>query len=295
MAELIRSQEPLYAEGIAVTPDELRESCRENLALRLRSTGRRAEHRHRSAPCHRQPARRSRSAPFRAAPRIPRGRTAGLGVACRARRRTRSRHSAALRSRHLGRVRRPGRRGHRGLPRDQRRPRPPRPATSVRPAQRPARRPTRRRHRPMGIGGRAQLPQHGTFVVVAAECPTPGEEALPGIEDVLRRHDVVSAWRLDAQQQEGLVVLRPRFDIARLCTELAEPRTRPGRRQRAVRQPRAHRAGAPASSTRLRRGNPAHHRPGALRPGTRRRPARQRPRRRGIDRPPHPRPGTRPA
>jgi len=67
-----------------------------------------------------------------------------------------------------------------------------------------------------------KLPQQGTFVVVAAECPSPGEEALPGIEDVLRRNDVLSAWRLDAQQQEGLVVLRPRFDAAALCTELAE-------------------------------------------------------------------------
>jgi hypothetical protein len=66
-----------------------------------------------------------------------------------------------------------------------------------------------------------KLPQHGTFLVVAAECPIPGEEALPGIENLLRRHDVVSAWRLDAQQQEGLVVLRARFDAAQLCEEFA--------------------------------------------------------------------------
>jgi len=66
-----------------------------------------------------------------------------------------------------------------------------------------------------------KLPQQGTFVVVAAECPAPGEEALPRIEELLRRHDVVSAWRLDAELHEGLVTLRPRFDIERLCTELA--------------------------------------------------------------------------
>jgi hypothetical protein len=67
-----------------------------------------------------------------------------------------------------------------------------------------------------------KLPQHGTFVIVAAECPAPGSEALPGIEDLLRRHDVVSAWRLDAQQHEGLVVLRPRFDVASLGASLGE-------------------------------------------------------------------------
>jgi PucR C-terminal helix-turn-helix domain/GGDEF-like domain len=67
-----------------------------------------------------------------------------------------------------------------------------------------------------------KLPQHGTFLVVAAECPAPGEEALPGIENLLRRNDVVSAWRLDGQLQEGLVVLRPRFDATQLCSELAD-------------------------------------------------------------------------
>ncbi|MDT4963065.1 MAG: hypothetical protein QOF87_2712 [Pseudonocardiales bacterium] len=66
-----------------------------------------------------------------------------------------------------------------------------------------------------------RLPQHGTFVVVAAECPSPGEEALPRIEDLLRSHDVVSAWRLDAELQEGLVSLGARFDLERLCAELA--------------------------------------------------------------------------
>jgi hypothetical protein len=65
-----------------------------------------------------------------------------------------------------------------------------------------------------------KLPQHGTFVVVAAECPAPGEEALPHVEDLLRRHDVASVWRLDAELQEGLVTLRPKFGIERLCTEL---------------------------------------------------------------------------
>jgi hypothetical protein len=66
-----------------------------------------------------------------------------------------------------------------------------------------------------------KLPQQGTFVVVAAECPAPGDEALPRVEELLRRRDLVSAWRLDAELQEGLVALRPRLDVAQLCTELA--------------------------------------------------------------------------
>jgi PucR-like helix-turn-helix protein/diguanylate cyclase with GGDEF domain len=65
-----------------------------------------------------------------------------------------------------------------------------------------------------------KLPQHGAFVVVAAECLAPGQEGLPQVEDRLRRHDVASAWRLDAELHEGLVSLRPRFGVDQLCAEL---------------------------------------------------------------------------
>jgi hypothetical protein len=71
-----------------------------------------------------------------------------------------------------------------------------------------------------------KLPQHGPFVVVAAECAAPGEEALARIEDVLRRRDVTSVWRLDGELQEGLVALRPKYDIEGLCTDLARIATR---------------------------------------------------------------------
>lgn len=67
-----------------------------------------------------------------------------------------------------------------------------------------------------------KLPPQGTFVVVAAECPTAGEEALPRIETALARRDTVSAWRLDAELQAGVVSLRPRFDLAALCDVLTE-------------------------------------------------------------------------
>jgi len=46
-----------------------------------------------------------------------------------------------------------------------------------------------------------KLPQQGAFVVVAAECPAPGQEALPEIEDRLRR---AQAERLTSQYMETL-------------------------------------------------------------------------------------------
>jgi PucR C-terminal helix-turn-helix domain/GGDEF-like domain len=66
-----------------------------------------------------------------------------------------------------------------------------------------------------------RLPHHGTFAAVAAETPTPGEEAVPGVEEALRAADVATAWRLDAALQIGVVALRPRFTIATLCDQLA--------------------------------------------------------------------------
>ncbi len=62
-----------------------------------------------------------------------------------------------------------------------------------------------------------RLPQEGQFVVVAAECPGPGAEALPKAESLLREVDIASAWRLEADMQEGVVSLRPRFDDRRLA------------------------------------------------------------------------------
>jgi hypothetical protein len=66
-----------------------------------------------------------------------------------------------------------------------------------------------------------QLPHRGTFVVVAAEASSPGYEALPKVGDLLRRHDVASAWRLGTEVQVGVVSLRPRFTVAQLCQRLA--------------------------------------------------------------------------
>jgi hypothetical protein len=72
------------------------------------------------------------------------------------------------------------------------------------------------------------LPRTGEFVVVSAECPAPGAEALPDVERVLRRHNVTSAWRLDHEYQDGLVELRLGFGARHLdevLTRLARGRT----------------------------------------------------------------------
>ena len=66
-----------------------------------------------------------------------------------------------------------------------------------------------------------RLPQEGRFVVVAAECPSPGQEAVPSAEAWLRDRGLASAWRLSAGLQEGVVALRSRFDERALAGAIA--------------------------------------------------------------------------
>ncbi len=66
------------------------------------------------------------------------------------------------------------------------------------------------------------LPRTGEFVLVTAECPAPGEEALPMAETLLMRRGVVSVWRLEHDLQEGLVVLRRGFRVPELLAALSE-------------------------------------------------------------------------
>jgi hypothetical protein len=73
--------------------------------------------------------------------------------------------------------------------------------------------------------GALNLPRGGDFVVVSAECSEPGAEGLPDIEQLLRRHNVTSAWRLDHDQQDGLVALRFGFAVHHLVEVLAEATT----------------------------------------------------------------------
>ena len=67
-----------------------------------------------------------------------------------------------------------------------------------------------------------RLPRQGRFVVVSAECLSPGEESVPRVESLLHRADVASAWRVDASRQEGIVALRARFDVDRLTATVGE-------------------------------------------------------------------------
>jgi PucR C-terminal helix-turn-helix domain/GGDEF-like domain len=49
-----------------------------------------------------------------------------------------------------------------------------------------------------------RLPLSGPYVVIAAECPTLGKQALPGISGKLRCVDIFSAWRLLPDIQVGI-------------------------------------------------------------------------------------------
>jgi len=55
------------------------------------------------------------------------------------------------------------------------------------------------------VAGQLRLPANGPYVVVAAEAPAVGLEALPGIESKLRGRDVYSVWRLQPDVQVGIV------------------------------------------------------------------------------------------
>ncbi len=66
-----------------------------------------------------------------------------------------------------------------------------------------------------------KLPRHGAYVIVSAESRAPGDEGVPRVEERLRHRDVASVWRLDADFQDGLVTLRPRFGIEDTCSTLA--------------------------------------------------------------------------
>ncbi|GAA1213119.1 PucR family transcriptional regulator [Prauserella alba] len=55
-----------------------------------------------------------------------------------------------------------------------------------------------------------QIPSDGVFVVVAAETPTLGKDALPEIESRLDAENLASAWRLTPELQVGVVSLRSR-------------------------------------------------------------------------------------
>ncbi|NIH79465.1 PucR family transcriptional regulator [Amycolatopsis viridis] len=70
------------------------------------------------------------------------------------------------------------------------------------------------------------LPLEGTFVVVAAEAPGLGQEALPLIETRLRERHHASAWRLTPELQIGVVSVRDADGVLELLRD--NPRARVG-------------------------------------------------------------------
>ena len=72
-----------------------------------------------------------------------------------------------------------------------------------------------------------RLPASGPFVVIAAEVPVLGSEALPAVESKLRGLDVYSAWRLQPDLQVGIVHVkseRQLDEILGLVSRLATDR-----------------------------------------------------------------------
>src|ERR1700730_3893356 len=83
------------------------------------------------------------------------------------------------------------------------------------------------------VAGQLRLPADVPFVVVPAEAPAVGIEALPGIESKLRGRDVYSAWRLQPDLQVGIVHVKSerRLDeilglVSRLTTKRVGGRAR---------------------------------------------------------------------
>jgi hypothetical protein len=77
------------------------------------------------------------------------------------------------------------------------------------------------------IADRLRLPFTGTFIVVAAQTPEPGEDPLAGIENRLAAKDFASAWRLTAGLESGLISCgsTERVDVAvALLNEVATTR-----------------------------------------------------------------------
>jgi len=70
------------------------------------------------------------------------------------------------------------------------------------------------------------LPYQGSFLVVVAENIALGAEPLAGVEARLQPHDIASAWRLQPEQQLGVVScgLRPVDTVLEVLTRLATAR-----------------------------------------------------------------------
>jgi hypothetical protein len=67
-----------------------------------------------------------------------------------------------------------------------------------------------------------RLPHQGPYVVVAADVPEPGKQALAGIEDRLRIAGLPSAWRLLSDLQVGIVSVSDTGKVDRMVADLRD-------------------------------------------------------------------------
>ena len=72
-----------------------------------------------------------------------------------------------------------------------------------------------------------RLPVNGPFVVMAAEVPAVGKEALPEIESKLRSLDAYSAWRLQPDLQVGIVHVNSERHLDKVLALMARLATNP--------------------------------------------------------------------
>jgi hypothetical protein len=66
------------------------------------------------------------------------------------------------------------------------------------------------------------MPRQGEFVVAAVPTLEAGVERVPGLEDALRHRGVQSAWRVEMDDQIGVLVLTARMPIERASAALKE-------------------------------------------------------------------------
>ena len=116
------------------------------------------------------------------------------------------------------------------------------------------------------VASRLRLPANGPFVVIAAEVPAVGSEALPEIESKLRSRDVYSAWRLQPDLQVGIVHVKSERQLDEILGLVSSVGDGSSRRQCALRRSARH-----AASSAFRQGDaagPDHTRPRPLRCST---------------------------
>ena len=86
------------------------------------------------------------------------------------------------------------------------------------------------------VASHLRLPADGPFVVIVAEVPAVGIEALPEVESKLRSRDVYSAWRLQPDMQVGIVHVKSDRHLDQILGLVSSVGDKSSRRQCALRR-----------------------------------------------------------